>query len=111
MSNKYGNRKVSLDGYTFDSQREATCYRELYLLQEAGEISGLTLQPTFTLADAVRYRGKRQKPALRYRADFEYRDNRTGERVVLDVKGVRTTAFVIKKHLMMSVYGIEVEEI
>ena len=35
---KYGNRKVEIDGVTFDSIAEARRYQELKLLETAGEI-------------------------------------------------------------------------
>ena len=44
---KYRNRKVSVDGITFDSRKEAQRYRELKLLLLAGEIIGLQMQVPF----------------------------------------------------------------
>ena len=49
---KYGNRKVTVDGVVFDSKREAARYKELKLLQEAGEIKGLQMQVPFELIPA-----------------------------------------------------------
>lgn len=46
--NKYHNRKVTVNGITFDSQKEADRYLELMLLLKAGEIDRLKLQPEFT---------------------------------------------------------------
>jgi hypothetical protein len=40
---KYGNRKTEIDGYLFDSQAEARRYKELKLMQAAGEIDTLEL--------------------------------------------------------------------
>ena len=54
----------------------------------------------------------RAKPALRYVADFQYVEN--GKLVVEDVKSKITQenpVYRIKKHLMMSVHGIEINEI
>ena len=48
-TNKYGNKKVEIDGYTFDSQAEARRYQELKLLEKAGEINHLKLQPKYDL--------------------------------------------------------------
>lgn len=106
--NKYGAKKCVVDGYTFDSQREARRYGELKLLEQAGDISGLALQVPFVLASAIKLDGRR-KPALRYYADFAYLEK--GALVVEDVKGVRTPVYKIKRHLMATVHGIEVEEI
>jgi Protein of unknown function (DUF1064) len=41
MSNKYGAVKVKLDGYVFDSKREAFRYQQLCFLVNSGDISNL----------------------------------------------------------------------
>lgn len=46
---KYGNRKVVVDGITFDSKKEAQRYTELKSLEKAGKITGLQLQREFEL--------------------------------------------------------------
>ena len=46
---KYNARKVEIDGITFDSLKEANRYSELKLLEKAGLIKDLTLQPRFNL--------------------------------------------------------------
>jgi len=38
VKNKYGNRKVTVDGITFDSRKEAARWQELRFLEKAGEI-------------------------------------------------------------------------
>lgn len=94
------NRKTVLDGRVFDSKREANRYAELILMQRAGEISELTLQPRYPIEIGgvpVRYDSGRQ---LVYVADFEYLDNRTNEVVLEDAKGVKTQAYRIKRALM-----------
>ena len=48
---KYRNKKTELDGIAFDSKREAERYAELKLLERAGEISYLQLQPEVILQD------------------------------------------------------------
>ena len=50
--NKYGNHKVTVDGITFDSKREATRYLELKTLEKAGKISLLERQKKFVLIPA-----------------------------------------------------------
>lgn len=110
MSNKYGARRVEVAGITFASMKEGRRFQELRLLERAGEIADLQVQPEFELAPPVVLNG-RKKPSLRYRGDFSYRDR--GELIVEDVKSPATAcnaAFRLKKHLMMSVFGIEVRE-
>jgi len=44
-------------------------------------------------------------------ADFCYVDCATGERITEDVKGYRTSEFVLKKKLMRYVHGIDIVEV
>lgn len=108
---KYGAIKTQVDGIVFASRKEANRYIELKMLQDAGHISKLELQPVFKLAPAVRLPGaKRTTPALRYVADFRYLDS-SGRTVVEDAKGVVTSVYKIKRHLMATLHNIFVAEI
>ena len=110
---KYKNKKVVLNGITFDSQKEARRYRDLSLLERVGEIQDLQTQYSFVLADSVKFESEpRRKPAVKYVADFVYQEN--GQMVVEDVKSEMTrklAVYRLKKHLMKSVHGIEIKEI
>ena len=112
---KYKNRKVIIDGHAFDSKKEGKRYIDLKLLQRAGQIKDLRMQVSFELMAGVKFENeKRKKPAMRYVADFVYTDVKTGLQVVEDVKSAMTRklpAYRQKKHLMMSVHGIEIREI
>lgn len=111
VRSKYGSEKIQVDGHTFSSKAEARRYQHLLLMERAGMISGLVLQPKFELAPSVKFFGARATPPLRYFADFAYIDS-DGRRVVEDVKGGPVTeGFRIKKHLMLAVHGIEVQEV
>ena len=104
---KYKAKPVTIDGIRFASQAEARRYGALKLLERAGQITGLELQPVFVLAPGVLVPGEaRKRPALRYVADFAYTDA-DGRRVVLDVKGVQTPVFRIKMHLL-ALQGVSV---
>jgi hypothetical protein len=106
-TNKFGARKTVVGEFTFDSKAEARRYGDLLLLQRAGVITGLELQVPFILAPRVHFEGaKRAKPALRYVADFCYVED--GSQIIEDTKGVLTDAFQIKRHLMLSVHGLNV---
>lgn len=100
---KYGNKKVEIDGRVFDSRAEGARYIELKRLQEGGVISCLKCQESFTLQI-------NQYLICRYIADFVYLDA-DGCRVVEDVKGVRTDAYILKKKLMKAIHGIDIKEI
>lgn len=95
---KYKNKKIFIDGITFDSQLEANRYCELKLLYKAGEISQLRLQPEFVLIPAFRKNGKSYRKTV-YRADFMYFDKKTGKYIVEDTKGFKTPEYRIKKKL------------
>ena len=93
---KYGNRKVTVDGISFDSVREARRYKELKLLLLAGEIIGLQMQVPFELVPAqfeetceVYSKGPRKgqpkqgkciEKSVVYVADFVYWQN--GQQIV-----------------------------
>lgn len=52
LDNKFNARKAVVDGITFDSKKEANRYRDLKLLEKAGEICCLRLQVPFELIPA-----------------------------------------------------------
>ncbi|MFY2995884.1 DUF1064 domain-containing protein [Achromobacter xylosoxidans] len=106
---KYRNQKTTLDGIAFDSKREATRYSQLRLLERAGQIRDLSLQPKFTLVDSQRRAdGKAERPVV-YIADFMYFEGDTC--VVEDAKGMKTPEYIIKRKLMLSRHGITVKEV
>jgi hypothetical protein len=91
---KYGNEQEVVDGITFDSKAEAERYKELKLMERAGEISGLELQPRFVLQEAFTDDAGVNHQAITYVADFRYIER--GALVVEDVKGAETAVFKIK---------------
>lgn len=109
MPAKYSNKKTVIGDVSFDSRAEARRWGDLKLMERAGLIAGITLQPSYELAPSVKFTGAtRAKPALRYVGDFAYTDLKTGLLVIEDVKGVQTEAFIIKRHLMKSIHGLDV---
>jgi|SRR5690625_774699 len=100
---KYGNRKVEIDGLTFDSKAEALYYSELKLRQRAGEIQSFKLQPRYRLLEGFTDKhGKKHRP-IDYVADFEILHNDNTFEVV-DVKGMQTQVFRIKEKLFCNKY-------
>ena len=94
---KYHARKTKVDGIMFDSKREAMRYKELLLLERAGEISGLERQVAFELLPPFTHKGRKVR-GIQYRADFTY-TTKEGEHIIEDVKGVRTQVYKLKKKL------------
>lgn len=113
--NKYHNRKGQThDGYVHDSRKEAVRWMELKLLERGGAITDLKRQMKFVLIP-TQYGtdGNGKKKLLErecsYVADFVYKEN--GKIVVEDTKGYRTKDYVIKRKLMLSVYGVRIKEV
>jgi len=52
--NKYGNKKITIDGETFDSKKEYNRFCELKLLERAGQIKDLKRQVKFVLIPTQR---------------------------------------------------------
>ena len=94
--NKYHNQKTIVNGINFDSKREANRYCELRLLEKAGVIKYLELQPRFLLQPSFRKNRKLHRK-IEYIADFSYVEN--NNLVVEDVKGVETEVFKLKRKM------------
>ena len=111
--NKYGAKKVVVDGEVFDSRKEYYRWCDLKLLQRAGVISELNRQVKYLLIPGQRDgSGKLIEREVIYIADFEYIQD--GKKVVEDVKGYKRGAayqlFTIKRKLMLWKYGIKIKE-
>lgn len=119
--NKYKSHKTNVNGDIFDSKKEYNRYIELNLLSRSGAIKGLKRQVKFELIpaqyepDIITPRGKVKKGklierAVSYIADFVYND-KDGNIVVEDVKGMRTKDYIIKRKLLLYMHGIKIKEI
>lgn len=72
---KYKNKKTQVDMYVFDSIAESRRYKELALLERAGEKKDLQLQPRFLLQESFKKNGKTYRK-IEYVADFMYCQSR-----------------------------------
>ena len=118
---KYHNKKITVDGITFDSKKEANRWCELLLLERAGQIKNLERQKVFELIPTQREilpekdkygnnkLGKVIERPVKYKADFTYIEN--GKMIVEDTKGYRTSEYVIKRKLLLYLHGIRIREI
>ncbi|WP_144495877.1 DUF1064 domain-containing protein [Bacillus pumilus] len=97
MSNKYGARKTIVDGITFDSKAEAKYYQQLKWLKQAKQIKDFSLQPRFELQETFKKHDKTFRK-IEYIADFEV-TNLDGSKEVIDIKGMETKEFAIKRKL------------
>ena len=109
---KYRAIKTVVDGITFDSKKEAKRYSELKMMEKAGIIATLRLQPEFKCM----VNGKK---VCTYKADFEYLmvdeegpDGQIGYYIVEDVKGFKTPVYKLKKKLVEALFpGTVINEI
>ena len=108
---KYHAKKTVVDGITFDSKRESMRYRELKLLEKAGQIKDLKLQVPFELLPSCPGPEGKKLRVMKYIADFTYTDASTGKTVVEDSKGFLTKEYKIKKRLMWQLLGINIIEV
>ena len=106
MATKYHNRKTMHQGIRFDSRKEADRYQELLLLEQAGLIRSIELQPRYNLIVNGHKLGF-------YRGDFRYEEVATGRSVLEDVKSpiTKTAVYQLKKKLIKAIYDIEISEI
>lgn len=103
---KYGAKKVTIDGITFDSKAEGRYYEHLQKLKKSGLVEDFQMQKAFTLLDRFAHpQTGRIVRAITYKADFEvlYADGRIE---VVDIKGFLTPEFKIKAKMFMFRYQI-----
>lgn len=101
---KFNAIKTIVDGIRFDSRKEAKRYQELKLLERAGEIEHLELQPRFLLQDKFKLDGVTHRK-IEYVADFKYWVIKEERWIVEDVKGVKTQVYKLKKKIFLNKYG------
>ena len=92
--NKYGAKKTTVDGITFDSKWEAQRWGELKAMERGGYVKDLERQVKYEII-------VNDQKICRYVADFRYK------KVDDDAKGFETPDFKLKKKLMKAVHGIE----
>ena len=98
---KYHNKKTFIDGIKFDSKLEAERYAQLKILERAGVIRDLELQPEYELIPSFRKNGKTWRRTV-YKADFRYILAEDDSYIIEDVKGstaVITDVFRLKQKL------------
>lgn len=96
QTHKFKSQRTELDGIKFDSKLEAKYYSHLKMLMAAGEIVFFLRQVPFHLPGGVTYR-----------CDFQvFWSN--GNVAFIDVKGMETKEFIMKKKLVESLYPVEI---
>jgi hypothetical protein len=103
---KYGNLKTEYNGNIFDSKKEANYAQELDFLMRAKRPRERVISFERQVPFQVELNGKK---ICRYIADFKvfYADGRVE---IVDVKGVRTQMYSLKKKLVEAQYDIKIIE-
>ena len=99
---KYNNKRITIDGITFDSLAEERRYRELRLLWRANQIDELKVHPSYELEPKFTDASGKKHRSVTYIGDFEYQQD--GKTICEDVKGVETAVFRLKAELMARRY-------
>ena len=105
---KYNNKITEIDGIKFHSRKESVRYLKLKEYEKGGLISDLRLQVAYELIPKLVINGKTER-AIKYVADFVYKDTVHNVEVVEDVKGMVTDIFKIKYRLMKKIYDIDIK--
>lgn len=99
IRHKFHAKRTELDGIKFPSMKEAKYYSELKLRQSAGEVTFFIMQTPFHLPGNVKYV-----------CDFQvFLADGTIE--FIDVKGMKTPIYTVKKKLVEALYPIKIIEV
>jgi hypothetical protein len=103
---KYRNKKTEVGGHEFASRKEARRYGDLKLMERAGEIRLLRLQPKYPLI-------VNEKKVAEYWADFAYFRTSDNTLVIEDVKSpiTRKNPLYRLKFKIMAAMGLQVTEV
>jgi hypothetical protein len=94
---KFNAHATFADGIRFDSKKEARYYEELKIRQRVGEVVFFLRQVPFHISKDVTYRVDFQE----FHAD--------GTVHFVDVKGMQTKDFIMKKKIVEHQYPVEIE--
>lgn len=120
--NKYHNKRTVVDNHCFDSKKEASRYLVLKDKLKRGEIDNLRLQVPYELLPALyeehvvhlktkdKVVRKCVQRSVTYIADFVYRDRKTDNDVIEDVKGRKVKEYILKKKMMRALLGLTITE-
>ena len=124
---KYKAVKTQIEGIMFDSKKEAKRYTELKLLEKAGMITHLELQPVYQITingvDICKYKADFRYFTVRAENKEQYNNSKgewivptkTGDKegqIVEDVKGFKTPIYRLKKKLVEACYpGTQIKEV
>lgn len=100
---KYGNRRVEIDGIKFDSKHEASIYQQLMLRVKTGELKCVCRQVKFDLPGGIIYIADfvAIKPDMHIEAVYDAKSPATKQNRV----------YINKRKQMKACWGIEIKEV
>jgi len=104
MRNKYGAKKTEYNGIKYDSKKEAEFARKLDLTRKS--LNSNILDVERQVPFEIRLNGIK---ICKYLLDFKVTYN-SGEVEYIDVKGMKTPVYRLKKKLVEAQYGIKITE-
>lgn len=108
---KYGNKKIKVDEFLFDSQAEAKFYEYLKKQKELGVVVDFEMQVVYEIQEGFRHpRSGKWIRAIKYIPDFVVHYV-GGETEVVDIKGMKTDVYKMKAKMFMHKYKIPLIEI
>lgn len=103
MRHKYrAKATICQQGHKHPSKREAARCDELHLLQKAGAISDLEIEPTFHFVIDGKPLLMKNGHKAKYRPDFLYVEN--GQDIAEDVKGFTVRDFPLREALFRALF-------
>lgn len=98
---KYGNKKITIDGITFDSMLEGAFYQKLKALKQAGKIEHIRMHVP------VKLHGHNAVEICTYKVDFMIWLPNSGYELprAIEVKGYWTAVAKLKRKLFEAEYG------
>lgn len=104
---KFNSQKKEVDGIIFDSTKEANFYLKLKILEKAGVITQIKLQPKFKYQITYFSKNSECYKSGFYKADFQV-TYKNGNIEIIDVKGFKTKEFKRKKKIIENLYDIKI---
>ena len=99
IKHKYHNKPTVIDDIRFDSKKEAEYFAKLRMRRDAGEVLFFLRQVPLHLPGGAKY----VCDFLEFHAD--------GTVHFVDVKGMETDVFKLKKKVVEAVYPVEIETV
>lgn len=105
--NKYGAKRTEYNGRFYMSKKEANYAKHLEYLKHAHDLKDRVIEIQYQVPFQI---VMNKKNICKYVCDFIvfWGD---GRKTIIDVKGMRTSIYILKKKLVEAQYGVEIVEV